>query len=247
MTAFPAIYAEGPSPHVSDKYVFIDTRELINNLEAGGFKVTDARQLVPRSRDLNYAKHMLRFRPVVEVEVNGVVPEIVVTNSHDTYAGFSMFAGLYRFICSNGMVIGQDLFRMQARHRGNAKEIVDASVKHMTEEIFPKLNEKVERWSKIELTKEQKLDFANRATVLRKSASYTPPELFLQPRRAQDEGDDLWTVFNIVQEHLIKGGVTRTAYISHRHGLTRPINAIDKTISVNRGLWEIAEEFANAA
>lgn len=63
----------------------------------------------------------------------------------------------------------------------------------------------------------------------------------MRPRRAADVRDDLWTVFNTVQENTIQGGlIGRTATGGRRK--TRPVEGIDQNIKLNRALWTLAEE-----
>jgi len=59
----------------------------------------------------------------------------------------------------------------------------------------------------------------------------------LEVRRELDEGNDLWTVFNRVQEAVTHGGTARLN--DRRH--TRGIKAVDSTIRVNTRLWKAAE------
>jgi hypothetical protein len=65
-------------------------------------------------------------------------------------------------------------------------------------------------------------------------------EEILQPRRIEDQGDDLWKVFNVVQEKMIRGGVS---YSSPKGKVrsAREINNIVASNSINTKLWEAAE------
>jgi hypothetical protein len=52
---------------------------------------------------------------------------------------------------------------------------------------------------------------------------------------------DLWRTANMVQEHLIRGGVTaRNAKGERRR--TRAMTAVADDVRINRGLWRLAEE-----
>jgi len=65
------------------------------------------------------------------------------------------------------------------------------------------------------------------------------------PRRREDVGQSLWTSFNVIQENLIRGGLPgrrQTADGHIRRSRTRPINAIDQNVGLNRALWTLAEE-----
>lgn len=67
----------------------------------------------------------------------------------------------------------------------------------------------------------------------------------LSPRRWQDEKNDLWTVFNRLQENLSKGGlVGRSA--QGKRSRTRAVNGIDGDLKLNRALWVMAEQLQQA-
>lgn len=62
----------------------------------------------------------------------------------------------------------------------------------------------------------------------------------LASRRFEDRRDDLWTVFNRVQENLTKGdphGRSRTG----RAISTRPITGIDQNVKLNHALWMLTD------
>ncbi|WP_279085119.1 DUF932 domain-containing protein, partial [Kluyvera ascorbata] len=62
----------------------------------------------------------------------------------------------------------------------------------------------------------------------------------LTPRRYEDRNDDLWTVYQRVQENLMKGGLSgRTA--QGKRSRTRAVNGIDGDVKLNRALWVMSE------
>jgi hypothetical protein len=65
-------------------------------------------------------------------------------------------------------------------------------------------------------------------------------EEILNPLRNEDQGDDLWRVFNVVQEKMMRGGVT---YKSARGRSTslKGIKSIQASNKLNTKLWETAE------
>jgi hypothetical protein len=67
----------------------------------------------------------------------------------------------------------------------------------------------------------------------------------LQPNRSEDAGDDLWTVFNICQEKMIKGGFSATGK-NGKVRKQRPISSIKKDVDYNQRLWAIAERYMPA-
>lgn len=66
-------------------------------------------------------------------------------------------------------------------------------------------------------------------------------EQLLTARRPEDLGHSLWTTFQRLQENVIRGGQPgRSAHGRRLH--TRPIDGIDRGVSLNRALWTLAEE-----
>ncbi len=61
------------------------------------------------------------------------------------------------------------------------------------------------------------------------------------PRRCEDKKDDLWTVYQRLQENLIKGGLSgRNA--KGKRARTRSVNGIDGDIKLNKALWVMTEK-----
>jgi hypothetical protein len=62
----------------------------------------------------------------------------------------------------------------------------------------------------------------------------------LTPFRPEDEGSDLWTTFNVIQEKMMKGGFS---YKTQRGRTTklRGIQSIQTSNRLNTKLWEAAE------
>ncbi|HEY1787404.1 MAG TPA: DUF932 domain-containing protein, partial [Verrucomicrobiae bacterium] len=74
------------------------------------------------------------------------------------------------------------------------------------------------------------------------------PNKLLDCRRAEDAGNDLWHVFNRLQEHLTCGGQrdwSRRREGGRRFPRTRAISGLDQNIRLNRELWNLAERVAN--
>ncbi len=94
------------------------------------------------------------------------------------------------------------------------------------------------------------LQLAHRALVEVKPNLKISPAQLLEALRPEDfaaeNGDrNLWTAFNVIQEHIVRGG---DGYVtaSGRRNSTRAIRSILGNINANRGLWTIAAEFAKS-
>ena len=70
----------------------------------------------------------------------------------------------------------------------------------------------------------------------------------LRVRRQGDGGNDKYTVFNRLQESLIRGGVEIESYTKRNpNGATRkakPLASLAETVRVNRELWNLADRVA---
>ena len=57
----------------------------------------------------------------------------------------------------------------------------------------------------------------------------------------EDKKDDLWTVYQRLQENLIKGGLS-DRNTKGKRARTRSVNGIDGDIKLNKALWVMTEK-----
>jgi len=109
-----------------------------------------------------------------------------------------------------------------------------------------KVFDQIEQLRKTVMSKSEIIKFAGEAAVLRfgeKSAPNYDPMLISAPRRHEDVKNDLWTVFNRIQENAIRGGLPTLASSATRQ-TSRPITNIDTDLKLNQGLWDLAMTYA---
>jgi hypothetical protein len=206
-------------------------------------------QEVRARRGRGFQKHIIRFQNQ-NIMIKGndgddVFPELLLTNSHDGKNAFHLRVGLYRLVCSNGLVIADSEFSNVAiRHMGYTFEALREQVLAMINTL-PNLVQKINAFRSIELSETQIEEFATRAVSLRWKGKRTTVELneLVAAERNQDEGTNLWTVFNRVQEKLVNGGLTY-----NNGNKTRKVRALKNftaDMHFNGELWQLAEEFVN--
>jgi len=245
-TVAPSVYATSPSTKVSDKYSFIPTTQIMSDLGQNGWQVFDASQRNSRTGQGMFTKHMLRFRNDEIPTIDGIIPEIVLTNSHDGRNAFNLHAGLFRLVCSNGLVIADQTFeKAKIKHQWYSLE----DVQKITDKIItsvPTIMGCVDDFKKTKLSEVAKKDFAKKAILTRwkDGQDYLPVSEILKPTRTEDQGDKLWEVFNIVQEKIIRGGITYFL-ASGRQQTVRELTNIDQRLNVNKKLWTLAEEYVS--
>lgn len=115
----PSVFSEDKHDSRSEKYTFIPTITLLENLHREGFQPFFACQ--SRVRDpgrREHTKHLLRLRRAGQI--NGQqVPEIIILNSHDGSSPYQLLPGLFHAIGTNGLVCGQSFGEIRVPHRGD--------------------------------------------------------------------------------------------------------------------------------
>ena len=246
----PSIYAAGPMSGLSARYTFVPTARIVDGLrEHGWVPVTVEEQRIRCEARRGFQKHLLRFRLAVQMEtLDECNVELVVVNSHDAGCAYQLHAGLFRRICCNGLVLSSDSFQaIRFRHAGlEPDEVVEASFRLI--EFMPRVGQLVQTFRERVLKPAESRAFAEQALLLRyptMEEAPIAPETLLQARRPEDEGSDLWVTMNRAQEALTQGGLSDDR--RDRRGKlrsVRPLRGIDSKVTVNKGLWGLAERFA---
>lgn len=241
-----AALATAPAPTVSSRYKFVSTKQVVEMMEDEGFTLASA--TVPTHarvrRDPLYGKHMLDFRlPNVAPLADGTVPRALWVNAHDGTGTAKLLMGAFRFVCSNGLVVGSTYSQESVRHIGNAAENLIERIRRLAKNTGP-LFAQIAEWDRRELSRDEEIEFAKAAAVLRfgDAQRFDPAEL-LTVRREEDEGRSLWRVFNRIQEASTKGGLVGYSALG-RQLRSRELTSIAQTVDFNADLWRLAEEFA---
>jgi len=250
--AAPSAFASEAYHAQSSRYAFIPTSTVIEGMMQSGFQPFAASQSRTRIEDKKeHTKHMIRFRaPNISLALNEVHPEIVMVNSHDGTSAYKLMAGLFRLVCSNGMIVADSLVdSLNVRHSGNIiEEVARGSVSIV--EHMPAAIDAIERWRQIQLSAGEQALLADAAHTVRfadsdgKISTPIQPRQLLTPRRRDDVNVDLWSVFNRVQENVIKGGASAYDPTTLRRVSARAVKGIDHDVKLNKALWTLAEKMA---
>lgn len=239
----PSVFAVQAHVSRSDRYAYIPTGEVLKRLQREGFRTFMVCQ--SKSRDLSkreHTKHMVRLRHASQIareEAN----EVILINSHDGTSAYQMLAGVLRFACENGLVCGTQMTDIRVRHNGNVLDNVLEGAFQVVDD-FRLVDVQKQAMKDLWLTHGDQLAFAKAARSLKYDDPDVPPPVteqqLLKIERTEDDAADLWTTFNRVQEHLVRGGI-RGRRPDGRRATTRPIQAIDQNVKINRALWILAE------
>lgn len=249
----PAVFAPRKALHMSENYAYVPTFQILETLLAAGFQCHEVAQSQPYKKDrAPYVKHMLRMRyPSGAPTVGGLAPELCLVNAHNGTSQYYLFGGVFRFICANGMMVGDTFASMHVRHSGGditRNRVLEGSYEIINEQL-PRIMGQVTTMQQRVLTLPERTELAAHALALR--YPHTVPSFaandLLRTRRPQDEGDDLWTTFNVIQENLTQGGATARSAMFNQRTTMRPLERVDALVGVNRKLWDVAASYLKEA
>lgn len=241
----PSVFATKPAEHTSPNYKFIPTIDVVNHLQAEGWGIIAAnQQKVRQASKLEGTKHSLSLMRIGEdpraLTIGGLVPTINLVNSHDWSSTFRIVFGMYRLICSNGLMVGGAQFAAYTLRHDSIMADLNATLSRFQSSVTLML-ERAEKWAQIGLDDLQMVELAMQAARIRfdDKATELHARAMLQARRGADVPNNLWNVYNRLQENGIKGGVKPQG---GRH--VRSLGNIQAVTDYNTQLFELADNYA---
>jgi len=250
-----AFATEATNPKVSGRYLFVNTETIIDDLDKLGWKPVQAAQRKGRGKSTIFSKHMIAFQNP-ELKIKGKdgddsFPRIIMTNSHDGMQAFKFSVGIFRLVCSNGLVVADEQFSdFKIKHKGYTFEELRGVVNQAVEDLPNKVEVLNQMKNRI-LTQEEKNKLALDAMLVRagitpgsekaKKFNYDDETIIdiLDPKRKEDEGSDLWKVFNVIQEKITQGDF-HAALTGAKVRKVRKIKSFEKDLKVNKELFKLA-------
>jgi hypothetical protein len=201
----PAVFASEASGRTRPTYRFINTAKVVHALLDAGFTPSAAQQTRTRTgSDPIYARHMIRLRRVQEhLTLVDCIPEICLINAHDGTSAYQLLAGLYRPLCTNGLLCRMgDFAVIRVPHRASVVADVVAGALQVTAQ-FERIGETVTAMAARILNDREQRDFAETAFRIRwariEGRPAFAPAKMLEARRAGDDHPTLWHTFNRLQ------------------------------------------------
>lgn len=242
----------------SNKYEVITSGEIADVLKNNNLYLHNL--VVTGIKDREFATHHMRFRFKESLDIldkKVYIPEIVVTNSYNGRSSLQFRIGIYRIICSNGLVVGNDYYTWKVRHINNEFKNIPNIISKMVK-AFKSVDHKINQMRDRELNEVEIRSFIYEALKIRlglmsntKIHTLINPEVLLRARRAEDCSNKLWHVYNKVQEGLIRGSDLRYTYTSKKGelktGTVRQIKSPQSQLVVNTKLWNVSEKLLKAS
>jgi hypothetical protein len=254
MQRAPSVFAEDKSGRLTSRYHSLNTSDLLPVLADYGYHPVQAAQKRARKGEQRHAAHMVAFAKDADGD-GGLRSEIIAYNSHDGTSGVKLFAGAYRFICSNGIIAGEG-FKANVRHTHRAM----AGFEEMLQGIItslPKMMDTIATLRQQRMDYDEAKELATKAVQLRwdfLEGAYVPDDMSkgtyatdktvrdaLSCQRREDDAFDAWTVLNRIQENVVRGNVMVRSITDRSQGerKARPIASIQEHIRVNQQLFDM--------
>jgi len=254
----PAVFANEPASGVTGRYSFISTNEIVEKVMDLGWELHSAKQNGPNP----FSRHMIRFtNPKLgyfDLKGDNVKPQIILDNSHNRASAAQLHMGLFRLVCTNGLVVAMPgmYTAVKFRHMGVDKDEL-RRILEVAAEQYGVIGTHIADMQEVKMNEDRSVEFAIKAVARREphmfinedgtinvkkvTASTNPLEI-ITPIRGEDRADNLWTVFNVIQERMIKGGYNRTSGTGRNSTVRGLTNAV-RNVDLNKELWGIAEEY----
>jgi hypothetical protein len=252
--------ATAPMPSVSSKYSYINTKAIVSEVEQRGWSLIKQSQAHVRKPEKNgFQRHLLifeneKYNDYLDGNLIGR-NQLAIRNSHDVSSSLQMFIGHMRILCSNQIFaknFGSEGFYETIKHLGGEDRTNEAITKF--ENLVDRMNvwrSVLKQLSNTNMTEEQMYSFAEKSIELRFKGSPfikdITPDMVLQSRRIEDGKNDAWTVFNRVQENIIKGGIPVKTNRPNKNGgnfkfTTRGIRSINTLPDLNDSMLAALHE-----
>lgn len=241
------------SPRMSERYGFIPTHEIVDAFSRDGWVLTKGTEAKVRNdARQGLQRHLLRFAHESQLTL-GIKERIetILINSHDGTSSLQIGAGIFRMACANGIVVADST--VASIRLGHHKLGIDTVLNsaHTILGQAQNVSEVIECWKGTPISADDAFHLAEQGIKLRwpdaETQPVSPTVVAFSVNRLDDVGSDLWTVFNRVQENVIRGGqqdASRMTAFGKRFRATRSVKSLTEDVRINKGLWEIASQFA---
>jgi hypothetical protein len=256
----PAAFSNSISPILTDRYSKFSTEEFLSTFEKLGWSPYSGRQIGMGP----HARHIIRMHNpdmgFFPVKGDKIRPQLILDNSHNGYSKAQIHLGAFRLVCENGLVLAVPGLSTNVKflHIGvNQAEMMEMIAE--TSEQYRTIGDKIGEMQSIKVSDEQKQEFSIAAIAHRNPRNFINEDGTInaeavhkvidirdiyEPVRPQDESDDLWTLYNVVQERTVKG-LFESKNAKGKKVSARIISNARRNLDYNKKLWTLMEDYAS--
>jgi len=228
---------------IKSKPYTINTQDILNPLIDSGWNIDGVAEK-RKSKNGQVTQHFVKLtHPDLNLNVkskNEGKSQLSISNKVCGSSPLNMDLGVYRQVCSNGLWAMDTTWENNISHTkksfDNLPNIIYSAVNNVNE-FMNKLN----KMANVDLNKDEMNDLAERAARLRfgDDVERHIVNQLLDVRRKEDVDNDLYTVYNRVQEGLTKNNVLIDVHGKPLSG----VNNIKDDIAINKQLFQLVEEY----
>jgi hypothetical protein len=218
---------------IKTKEFYIPTIEVVTKLQDEGWEITGVNEQRGKNRKIESNYVQLQHPDFAIKNSKGkdeALASLTITNSCNGNKPLQLDMGVYRQVCSNGMVAFDRAAESEKiKHIQINYNNLEHFISNVTRKTSTILNE-FEKLKHTDLSINDMRKLAYEAAQLRyNNLEDINIDDLLSVNRIEDEGNDLWTVFNRIQENLI-GDIAN----------------LNEDIKLNKQLFSLADQYALA-
>jgi len=253
---------EGSTSTSKDRYRPISTLKVVDFFARQGFNpvsMSKSNPTSPENRGFEKHKVELAMPEGLNLKINGLKPRLHIVNSYNAKNSLRFYLGVYRMVCSNGLVVGDGLFFNRITHVGD----VDAKLSRALNESQTALDlvaTSIRNWEDFTLSPSQAEELARRLINIRLPKNTEFRRILindhtikraLRVRRSADAEENFFTVFNRIQENLIERPILKytvevtdknTGSKSLKFQSLRSVRPLSQ-VAMNAQIWSEADAF----
>jgi hypothetical protein len=217
---------------IKQKPFYIETLDAIKMLQNEGWQLKGVAEQRGKNRKISSHYAQLHHPDFAVLNKHGkteALASITLSNSCTGVQPLNMDLGAFRLVCSNGAVRFDRAAESNIKHTEvNYRDLPQIIAKMNNKAII--LAEEISSMKRKQLSVDDMKKFAFEAARLRfDDTTEMNVEDLLRINRIEDEGNDVWTVFNRIQENL-----------------TADVKNLNADILLNQQLFALADQYAIA-
>lgn len=217
---------------IKQKPFYIETIDVVQQLQNEGWQLKGVAEQRGKNRKISSHYVQLHHPDFAILNNKGkteAFASLTLSNSCNGAQPLNMDLGAFRLVCSNGMVRFDNAASSKIKHTEiNYRDLPQIIAKMNDKAVI--LAEEINNMKHKQLSVEDMKKFAFEAARLRfDNLENININDILRVNRIEDEGNDLWTVFNRIQESL-----------------THNVANFNQDILLNKQLFALADQYAMA-
>ena len=226
---------------------YINTLPILSSLQEKGWELKYGRDLRNKnSKKPTFHRFHLHHPDLKMNETNSKhfksksFAQINVVNSCDGKSPLQLNIGAYRQICSNGLMGWSSVHNMKIKHNSDGFGRIESALNKIND-YGQSMIDTFKSFQNVILTSNQLKELTNEALKIRFGDTNSDAMQLNHIRRNEDVGDDLWTIFNRIQENL----TSSTLLINENGQLVNRgrITSTSEDIKVNTQLTALAASY----